>query len=67
MLLPQLEALRVALGKKANRNAREESLLKELNSLASGGVALEEALNKSSRQETSAWGGDPAKCPVCGR
>jgi hypothetical protein len=65
MLPPQLEALRVALSNKTNRNAREESLLKELTSLRTTGVSLEESVNK--RQETSAWGGDPSKCPVCGR
>lgn len=68
MLPKQLNRLRLALSVKAHRSVDDELLLAELQSLADrgGSVANESYGRKNERQETSAWGGDPTKCPVCG-
>lgn len=71
MLPKHLEEYRLELRAKARRSPKEESQLTELEDLARRGSAPSPAnesyRHKHERQETSAWGGDPSKCPVCGR
>lgn len=69
MLPKYLDEYRLQLRAKAIRSPKEESQLVELEDLARRGPTPSSA-NESiqhKRKETSAWGGDPSKCPVCGR
>jgi hypothetical protein len=71
MLPKHLDEYRIELREKPVRTTREVSLLKELEDLARRGVgpyvSNESYSRKHERQETSAWGGSPSSCPVCGK
>lgn len=71
MLPANLEALRVKLSGLSRRNAVQESLLKELNtvskSLEAEGITRT-ILNEELRGlPPAAWGGAPGRCELCGR